>query len=66
MSDEIQEGDRVTFDGWDNYPPVGTLGTVRYVNRLREPDHPFAAPYRVRWDVGGEGSYSTAMLAKGS
>jgi hypothetical protein len=57
------EGDRVTFDGWDYYPPVGATGTVLYVATLREPEHPFAAPICVRWDIGGDGYYSATMLA---
>lgn len=61
--ESMQAGQRVMFDGWDTYPPLGTEGTVRYVADLREPDHPFAAPICVRWDSGGEGMYSTTMLA---
>lgn len=58
----MKEGTRVVFDGWDDYPARGTGGIVRYVLKLREPDHPFAAPICVRWDSGGEGMYSTDML----
>lgn len=59
---KYEEGQRVRFDGWDNYPPKMSAGTVRFVLKLREPEHPFAAPICVRWDTGGEGFYSEAML----
>lgn len=62
MVEACVAGDRVSFDGWDAYPPAGSTGTVRYVMELSEPGHPFAAPICVRWDAGGEGCYSHSML----